>query len=295
MSTYNGEKYLSEQIDSLLKQEGVELQILVRDDGSNDKTHEMLDKYQDEGILKWYTGANLRSAKSFMDLIMNAPDSDYYAFCDQDDVWKEDKLKRAVEKLEEMVIEKDIPLLYCSDYQLVDEKLKNLPDNGHHSTDTFPAALVSSCCTGCTVVFNKKLRDFLVKKLPEHLVMHDDWVHKVCLALNGKVYYDEYKGLFYRQHGNNVDGGVHGFRSKVGKILERIKSGDNIRSEQLKDLLSIYKEEMDEENNNLLTRVAYYKDKSIIYRIKLAFSKTITTPFERLNKGFRMAIVFKYF
>ena len=80
MSTYNGEKYLEEQIKSIINQKDVQVDLFVRDDGSNDTTLEILSKYEKKNILKLYTGQNLKSAYSFMDLIMNAPNSEYYAF-----------------------------------------------------------------------------------------------------------------------------------------------------------------------------------------------------------------------
>lgn len=293
MSTYNGAEYLSEQIDSLLKQEGVEVSILVRDDGSTDNTIKLLDEYQKEGILTWYSGENLRSAKSFLDLIKHAPSSDYYAFCDQDDVWNKNKLRRAVNKLDKL--KEDIPKLYCANYQLVDAVLNELPDNGHMSTTTLEEALIASNCTGCTTVFNRKLLEYLKVDVPQYIVMHDDWAHKVCLALGGKVIYDNEKVLMYRQHGNNVDGGVHNKREKVVQILKRIRSKECIRSKQLEEILRIYKIYIPKENYYKIKMVASYRNKNIIERLKLAFSKIITTSYKRMNRGFRMAIIFKYY
>ena len=77
MSTYNGEKYLKEQIESLKTQQGVSVSILVRDDGSTDSTKQILEYYKNQGVLDWYTGENLKSARSFLDLVYRAPDSEY--------------------------------------------------------------------------------------------------------------------------------------------------------------------------------------------------------------------------
>lgn len=293
MSTYNGEKYLNEQINSLLRQEAVDLEILVRDDGSSDSTLSILKDYSKNDLLTWYNGANLRSAKSFMDLINNAYEADYYAFCDQDDIWNSNKLYIAISELEK-VKEKDLPALYCSNYQLVDEKLNNLPDNSHVSTTTFNAALVSSCATGCTVVFNYQLLKILQKYNPENIVMHDDWAHKVCLAVNGIVIYDSGKMLKYRQHGNNVDGGQHSVKKRLQGIVKRIIKKDCIRSKQIQELLNGYSEQMSLENYEMAYLVANYK-KNINLRIKLLFSHTVITPFNRLNRGFKVAVLLGYF
>lgn len=292
MSTYNGDCYLAEQIDSLLAQDGVEVNILVRDDGSTDRTTSMLEEYQNEGILQWYSGPNLRSAKSFLDLVKVAPATKYYAFCDQDDVWKTDKLKRAVDALEQH--DNTIPLLYCSNYQLVDADLNPLPDNGHVSTTTFNAALVSSCCTGCTVVFNHVLRDYLNMGTPQHIVMHDDWAHKVCLALGGKVIYDDAKTLYYRQHGNNVDGGVHSSAHKFYGIIRRLFVKDKTRSRQLQEITRIYASVLSDDNLKLL-RFVSKEDKNLAERLTLVRNTSLKTPYQRLNRGFDLAILLNYF
>lgn len=294
MSTYNGEKYLEEQIESIIRQEGVNIKIFVRDDGSTDKTQELLERFQKEGILQWYTGKNLRSARSFLDLILHAPKSDYYAFCDQDDVWNSDKLYRATSKLES-VGDESLPKLYCSNYQLVDSQLKDLPDNGHASTVSFNAALVSSCCTGCTVVFNRKLLEILKIGQPQALVMHDDWVHKVCLAVGGIVIYDEYRSLKYRQHEANVNGGVHDIKSRLRNIAIRVRKKDRIRSKQIKEILRIYRNMMPDNNVILADKIAAYTEKTILDRVRLAYDQEIRAPYKRMNRGYRMAIILKYY
>ena len=96
MSTYNGQKYIRQQIDSILQQTNVEVNLLVRDDGSKDDTIKILDEYKQEGKLTYYTGPNLGPQLSFLNLLNNCPKADYYAFADQDDYWEKDKLSTAV-------------------------------------------------------------------------------------------------------------------------------------------------------------------------------------------------------
>ena len=100
MSSYNGEMYLDEQLESIVAQKGVMTDILVRDDGSSDHTCDILDQWQQKTSLRWYSGENIGPARSFMDLLRQSGDSCYYAFSDQDDYWLSDKLKVAVDKLE---------------------------------------------------------------------------------------------------------------------------------------------------------------------------------------------------
>ena len=100
MSTYNGERYLREQIDSILQQIDVEIELIIRDDGSNDGTVQIIEEYASKyPCISYYCGDNVGVGKSFMELLKNAPTADYYAFSDQDDVWLKDKLIRAVKAI----------------------------------------------------------------------------------------------------------------------------------------------------------------------------------------------------
>ena len=105
MSTYNGEKYLRNQLDSILAQqlpEGMELKVVVRDDGSTDSTLAILEEYtkNNNDKVSYYIGENLKPARSFWHLVHNCEQSDYYSYSDQDDVWFPDKLSRAINAIE---------------------------------------------------------------------------------------------------------------------------------------------------------------------------------------------------
>nr|WP_303104047.1 glycosyltransferase [Megamonas funiformis] len=153
MSTYNGENYLEEQIESLRKQKDVDIKILVRDDGSKDNTVKILEKYKKEGILDFYKGNNVGYAKSFLHLLTNNIEADYYAFCDQDDVWLPDKLIKAIEKINE----NEKPSLYASALKRVDENLKFLGIQSFKNLKlTLGAEFTRHRLAGCTFVFNKR-------------------------------------------------------------------------------------------------------------------------------------------
>ena len=117
MSTYNGEKYVREQINSILMQKNVEVSVLVRDDGSTDGTLEVINGLQDDRITV-LNGENMGCEASFFELLMHCKGYEYYAFSDQDDIWLEDKLARAIG----MIGSSDTPVLYCSNQMLVDGK-----------------------------------------------------------------------------------------------------------------------------------------------------------------------------
>lgn len=294
MSTYNGEKYLREQLDSILSQKGVIINLLVRDDGSTDNTQKILEEYKKKGLLNWYAGENLGVAKSFFDLIDNAPDSHFYAFSDQDDVWKKEKLKLAISKLNS---DTDLPILYAANYTLVDEKLNDLQVNSEHvTTTTFPNSIICSCCTGSTMVFNKKLKDKIkMHRKPKVVYMHDDWIHKVCLAIGGKVIYDTTPVMLYRQHGSNVDGGIHSFKEKFNKVIRDKKKHRNIMSRQLSELLNIFRDDIPDNNRKLIIRVLTMRKGNFISRMKLAVDKKLEIKTKKsLNNEFRIALLFNY-
>ena len=182
MSSYNGERYIEEQIESLLSQKNCSIQIFVRDDGSKDLTTKILDEYKKNGTLEWFSGTNLRPARSFWNLIMSAPDSDFYALCDQDDYWQPDKLSAAVDMLKDY---DKIPTLYFSQTTLVDSNLSPIKTPVIHPKCTIGEALIAHYATGCTFVFNKKLMEKLRSYTPEYLSMHDNWIYRVCLTVGG--------------------------------------------------------------------------------------------------------------
>ncbi len=255
MSTYNGEKFIREQLDSLFAQKEVEASVLVRDDGSSDSTLAILDEYRVKYPLDYYTGDNLKPARSFMHLLFQAPDCDYYAFCDQDDVWDSGKLSAAVKALSRT----DKPAMYYCAMTLVDEHLK--PIGAYFRPESFTRSLAASCLfgdeiAGCTMVFNRALMQEVRLYEPDYLTMHDGWVHRVCLAVGGEVYADSTPYILYRQHGGNVVGKRDRSASeRIRKLLRREKHFSRLAGEMLKG----YGGCMREDDCRLLAACADYR------------------------------------
>ncbi len=202
MSTYNGEKYLRAQLDSILNQTYPSIEILIRDDGSTDGTLSILKTYAESyPNIKYYEGTNKGAIQSFLELLRNSDDlAKYFAFADQDDVWLPQKIDRAVELLEKE--KSDKPVLYCSDVYITDENLNVIKKDDKKPRPSFGNALVQNICTGCTAVMNQALRDIINHTAPVNIVMHDWWFY-LSAALHGKVIYDETASMYYRQHGHN--------------------------------------------------------------------------------------------
>lgn len=208
MSTYNGEKYLQAQIESIMQQKDINVRLLVRDDGSKDKTidllHSLSAKYPN---LKYYQTANVGFVKSFNDLVLNAtqiePKADYYAFVDQDDVWHADKLKKAVAYLSTVPSYK--PNLFCSNSTLINSEGVNF---GLYKTKrpyyTKGNTLIYPIIQGCSMVFNRKALEMYFSSMND-TAYHDRWMYHICIFL-GNTYY-EHEPLFdYRIHGSNALG-----------------------------------------------------------------------------------------
>lgn len=293
MSTYNGERYLRTQLDSLLSQTNVSIDILVRDDGSSDNTTQILKDYSERGKVSWYSGKNLRSSKSFIDLVFNSPDADYYAFCDQDDFWLPEKLSKAIEKLDKLNPCK--PQLYFSVAKLADCDLKPISSKTlSYGVTNFSESIISSNATGCTMCFNKILRDKIKMHRPVCEMMHDGWVHKLCLAISGDVFFDKESYILYRQHGNNVVGGQISFLQRWKRRWKNLTKMQKIRSSAIKEMFNNYKEDILPENQELCKIVAEY-DESFYKRFRLLLCSKIKSKRFFVDFYYRLAVLLGIF
>jgi glycosyltransferase involved in cell wall biosynthesis len=219
LSTYNGERHLREQVDSILAQRGVDVRLVVRDDESRDGTLEVLASYADEPRVRVRAGGrNLGLPQAFFELLENSrDDAEMWALADQDDVWLSHKLLRAAAALEAV----DGPAMYCARVLVSDEDLRPLyahalPLRG----PSFENALVQNIATGCTIVLNRAARDVLRGRWPDYAVMHDAWLYAV-LSGCGTVVYDPEVVVRYRQHGANAVGMGRGRVARVGGRIRR--------------------------------------------------------------------------
>lgn len=224
MATYNGAKYLDEQIQSLLDQENVKVEILVRDDGSTDDTIKILSRWKSQKKLNWYKGKHLNVQFGFFDLMEQARtrDVDYIAFCDQDDVWDINKLEIAVNQLERKC-NKSVPGLYYCGQRLVNENMEFIADHRLNEYRNLRTRFILSDIAGCTAVFNKALLYKVLEYKPKYMLMHDTWVLKVCLALGGKVVVDPEPHMNYRQHSSNTVGLGKGIKSNLKQVKQYIE------------------------------------------------------------------------
>jgi glycosyltransferase involved in cell wall biosynthesis len=293
VSTYNGEQYLSQQLDSLLNQKGVDVSILVRDDGSSDNTIQVLEYYGNRyHNLHYYQGSNVGPIMSFFDLLKHANGYDYYAFCDQDDVWDDEKLLCAIQMLSK---EPDsIPVLYCSNLKVVDENL-NFCRKAHsikYDTTRRYSGIVDFYAVGCTEVFNQKAADMTNAHIRKDCLMHDSWVFMICNFF-GKVIYDVNAHINYRQHGHNVVGTSKDWK---GKLLTRIRrAADKTVQPRLKNaqvILEEFKEMLEKDDLKKIKKMSEYK-KGFWGWMRLLFDFDIRSNHFGSDLRYRMLIIFR--
>ncbi|SFN78782.1 rhamnosyltransferase [Pseudobutyrivibrio sp. UC1225] len=295
MSTYNGEKYLEQQLSSIVAQKSVNLDVKIRDDGSTDSTIDIITKWSDKLRITYYVGENIGSASSFLELLYNVTPSKcgYYAFSDQDDYWLADKLSTAVDILEKY---DDIPALYYSNAKIVGKNLEEIdnPFKKSYHTDEFGSALVLPQAAGCTMVFNTRLLEIIQKYKPSNCYMHDIWVLNVCLAVGGRVIYDSVPHILYRQHESNVVSvlgkdkmsHVELFSYRVRKFFD-YRYKPSIVASQLKKGYCDYIPSENMEIINLLLD----GDKSLLHKLQLITNRKIKTPYMVYNIRFIVQIL----
>jgi glycosyltransferase involved in cell wall biosynthesis len=247
LCTHQGQRFLEEQLDSFLNQTHTNWHIWASDDASDDHTKKILLKFQKKiGIerLSIIDGPNIGFCANFLSLACNTDiGADFYAYSDQDDYWKSDKLERAIKFLESVPSSK--PALYCTRTELVHEDGKHI---GFSPLFTKPAnfknALMQNVGGGNTMVFNEAARLLLIKAGARvQVVTHDWWAYQLISGAGGIVFYDSYPSLFYRQHGNNLVGMNATWAARLKRIKMlwqgRFKEWNSINIEELKKLDNI--------------------------------------------------------
>lgn len=293
LSTYNGEKYLNQQLESIYNQItdcGIEL--FVRDDGSRDGTMDILKLWSDKLNISFLNDSeNIGPAKSFWKLLLNAPEADYYAFVDQDDIWDGDKLETAVNALgttEEKV-------LWFSNCRIISHDGKVL--NGQAKKEppilTVASQFVCGITQGCSMVFNKAALNYFKNLDLDYIPMHDDVALTYMLAV-GKVVYESRPLFSYRVHSGNVVAKqgygkfkklISSFKRLFGKKYRFAKS--KFAKQALKDL----KYELDNETVGFLESLIKCR-KSLRARRKVCKNPLLNSPNKAAVRSFKLRVKF---
>ena len=232
LSTYNGEDFLAEQLDSLLKQTYSNFIIIIRDDGSTDRTENIIDYYvvKNQGKVHKLSGtrSNIGASSSFSLLMSYAMNEKkalgisrlYMMLCDQDDIWIEKKLE--IQMSEMLYVEQnfpDSPILVHSDLKVVDHCKSVIAESFIEyqgleiKRNKFTNLVISNLVTGCTTLFNEELAQ-MARPVPDRAIMHDWWLALTASAF-GEVRFIDTPLVEYRQHANNTIGAQEFTRAKI--------------------------------------------------------------------------------
>lgn len=217
MSTYNGEQFIENQIKSIMEQKNCNVILSIRDDGSTDTTVDIIRCLQKKypNCIHLFVGKNIGYRRSFLKLLELAEVADYYGFADQDDLWKEDKCIRGIQKLQNIEIG-----LYVSSIELVDERNEKL---GFRDLTTSPnnikSYFIRHRLPGCGMIFTNKLKDLAIEfcknDIENRYIDHDLIIGSLAYAF-GIVIRDNKAYFYHIRHQNSVTVGGRG-------IIERIK------------------------------------------------------------------------
>ena len=249
MATRNGDRFLVQQLETIASQEAAELELWISDDGSADRTPRILErlgKSWERGKVHVQDGPRPGFAENFRSLIVStASNADYFAFCDQDDIWEEGKLAAALSWLSSQ--DAGRPSLFCTRTRLIDESGETIGYSPLFRREPcFRNAIVQSIAGGNTMVMNRAA--FTAVQAASRraaFVSHDWWCYQVVTGIGGTVHYSPTPGLGYRQHGANLVGDNSTWRARYDRV-RRIAAGRfrdwntiNIKAlEQIADMLT---------------------------------------------------------
>ncbi|MBQ4542010.1 MAG: glycosyltransferase [Clostridia bacterium] len=278
MSTYNGEKFLKEQIDSILAQKDIDVYLHIFDDLSKDSTVEIAKEYEkkNKNVKVHINEKNKNFTYNFLDALFSFKDNqeyDYYAFADQDDFWLDTKLISAINKIKEV----GKCTLYSANLKIVDQ---NLEYAGNNMMDTKYVnkhydIICKNIVTGCTAVFDNDFKNLVTKHYPENIYLHDYWLALIAnYTKDAHFVYDTCPDyILYRQHGTNLIGENKSYIKKAFKKKQKEKTTKHL-IEVFVDLFGDVIKNEDALVFKKLSNLNKFKNKFVLFfKIKSNYSK----------------------
>ncbi|MGM5693738.1 glycosyltransferase family 2 protein [Streptococcus suis] len=285
MATYNGEDYLSQQIDSIISQTYKDWILFIHDDNSKDLTLEILSKYESK-VENIYVirdpevigGSSKKNFAAIHKWLTNNFDFNYFMFCDQDDVWLESKIEHSLKLIKESEELNMKPLLVHTDLKVVDEQLNVLGNSffKYRALDSnitdINHLLIQNNITGCTMLWNKEL-NMLLNLHTSSVVMHDWWIALVASAF-GKILFLNESTILYRQHGKNVVGATK--VNTASFIFRRLLGNSRVREvllqsfNQASSFLSVFGDRLTDKNQKIINTYISIPSKNKFQRVRLA-------------------------
>lgn len=243
MATYNGERYLQEQIESLYAQTEKNWTLYVQDDGSTDATLSILEdnRRRHSNIVLLDSGQSGLGAKDNFLTMLKRTDADYYMFCDQDDVWLPQKIEVTLQRVRAIEDKNPkCPVVACTDLYVVNKNLEIIaPSLWKYEgirpkyLNTFERLAVVNLATGCTMMLNRQAKEHTIYPAPKAL-MHDAWIIGCISAANGVIEAIETPLIYYRQHGANCVGAVSDQENTILKKLATLRDVWNLNRKRYK-------------------------------------------------------------
>lgn len=270
MATYNGEKYICQQIDSILSQTCKDWELYIHDDGSTDNTIAAVESYVEKYPNKIHLidGKSTGGAKYNFFYMFGQVEAPYYMTCDQDDVWLDKKIELTYDKMLTIENKADVPCLVYTELRVVDSELNTIADtmSGYQSLDchkrTINQFILQNSVTGCTMMVNRALRDKMLRITDiDNTIMHDWWAALVA-AQFGKTGFIDEPTILYRQHGDNSLGalGINKLSYIVRRVWQKKQIQESLRLGRLqaREFAKTYNLPAD----SLAVRYAALEDKS---------------------------------
>ena len=234
MATYNGEHFLQEQIESILDQSYTDWSLFIHDDGSSDGTNAIIDDYvvrYPEKIFR-VLGASCGCARDNFFFLMREVEADFYMFCDQDDVWMPEKVRKTYISMQDIDCGSN-PALVFTELSVVDENRSMIAESMSDYQNlncrdlSLNRLLIQNAVTGCTMMVNRALRDMMLKyNHIENIKMHDWWAGIIAAAFGEILFIDE-PTIWYRQHEDNSVGAQND--NSLNYQLDRVKNKESMR------------------------------------------------------------------
>jgi len=273
MCTYNGEAFLEEQLDSIECQDYKDWTLYVNDDGSKDKTLDILKAYQK----KWGSkkliirqGPQKGFCQNFLQIINDKKiNADLYFLSDQDDVWMPHKLSHTIKKISKLDATK--PNLYCARTTYVSSDAKKILGQSDLflKPPSFKNALIQSLAGGNTMAFNNPLKKFIQKYPKVNVVSHDWWLYIMNELVGGKTFFDPESTILYRQHSKSLIGANTGFVAKLKRLKMLLNGTYRVyNTKHLEVFNSLYFKGISK-NIELIDRFFLLRDKPLKFRYKM--------------------------
>jgi glycosyltransferase involved in cell wall biosynthesis len=270
LCTFQGGRFLAEQLESIGAQRHSNLTVWASDDGSDDGTLRILDQYQTQWgkeHLSIRSGPRQGFAANFLSLVCDQDiQADFFAFVDQDDIWECDKISSALSKLN--CIPKDVPALYCARTRMIDENGRDIGFSPlFEKKPSFANALVQNIGSGNTMVMNNAARQLLSSRCERDVVYHDWWLYLLVSGAGGTVFYDAYPTTRYRQHSSNLMGPNAGWRARLLRIWllfnGQFRNWNTVNTRALQKA----KHQLTPENQRILDQFCEARDRWLVPRL----------------------------